>query len=249
MTRPWWTTRTSPPENRPARTAPAAKVALSTPVVKAPPPRNSTPTAGKSTRGIAVIMAIRSTTNVIRTFGRVAEISQAVGDRTEAEPGWLGVGADARWEVGQPPQGPEGCGEQHRVDRIGGTEARPGDQERGEQRSDGERDVPQHGLQHICRRQQAWVDQAGDDRGSGRVVDRETGRLEGDEKVEQPLRVQPEHRLQDQPEDHDPQAHGARSARLCGGRRHPPSHLRTGRGRPAAPARRCRAARPRRSRR
>ena len=72
MTRPWWTTRTSPPENRPASTAPAAKVALSTPVVKAPPPRKSTPTAGNSTLGIAMIMAIRSTTKVIRTLGRVA---------------------------------------------------------------------------------------------------------------------------------------------------------------------------------
>ncbi len=72
MTRPWCTTRTRPPENSPASTAPAANAALSTPVVNAPPPRNRTPTAGNSTRGIAVIMAIRSTTKVIRTFGRVA---------------------------------------------------------------------------------------------------------------------------------------------------------------------------------
>ena len=72
MTRPWRRTLTSPPDSRPASTAPTANAALSSPVVAAPPPSQSTPTAGSSTRGMARIIAVRSTTKVIRTFLRVA---------------------------------------------------------------------------------------------------------------------------------------------------------------------------------
>jgi len=75
----YWTPATGRAHNGPLQgrtlsgiTAPIAKAALSQPVVVAPPPMNTTPTAGNSTRGIAKIMAIRSTTNVIRTLGLVA---------------------------------------------------------------------------------------------------------------------------------------------------------------------------------
>ena len=68
MMRPCQRTRASPPENSPATIPPTAMAATSTPVVVSPPPRYSTPTAGNSTRGIAVIIATRSTRNVMRTL-------------------------------------------------------------------------------------------------------------------------------------------------------------------------------------
>ena len=68
MIRPCQRIRVSRPDSSAASITPTAADAVITPVVVAPPPRYTSPTAGNRTRGDEVSMATRSTANVMRTF-------------------------------------------------------------------------------------------------------------------------------------------------------------------------------------
>ncbi len=68
---PWRRMRLSQPENTLPSRAPSAGAATSSPVVFASPPNHTTATTGKSARGWASTMALRSLKKVIRRLGRV----------------------------------------------------------------------------------------------------------------------------------------------------------------------------------